>query len=431
MMHFGWFLKGGIGVQNWRGGWTGDIATTWMQPDIYIDMARALEGACFDYMMIEDSVMIRDTFHDSMEFALGRAISAPKNDPMPMVPLIAQATSKIGIVATMATSFYHPFQAARLGATLDHLTRGRVGLNLVTGSAHRSAQNFGYDEHFEHDHRYAMADEWMEVVDALWNSWEPDAVIADEERGIYTDFTKVHPINFVGKYYKSRGPLNTCPGPQRRPVICQAGGSNAGRAFAAKHADTIVVGVNGIPAMKAYRDDLSERMRGYGRDPKACKLLFLVQPVLGDTDNEAKEKLARQRKAESEDLDARLSNFSYVAGIDMGQFDLDLPLPDIRDKVNGHKSVVDEYVRSGKSLREMLKYSPLDAVDMAGTPDTVAAQMGEIMQEVGGDGFLISNGVTRKAIGEIAGGLAPALKRRGLMRKRYGYDLFRDNLLEF
>ena len=338
MFHMGWFLKGGIGVQGgWGGDWTGDIAKTWMGPGIYIEMAKALEEACFDYIMIEDSVMIRDTYKDSMEFALARSISAPKNDPMPMVPLIAQATSRIGVVATMATSFYHPFHAARLGATLDHLTRGRVGLNLVTGSAHRSAQNYGYDMHFEHDRRYEMADEWMDVVNALWASWEPGAVIADYERKIFTDHTKVHPINFEGRFYKSRGPLNTCPGPQGRPVICQAGGSPSGRAFASKHADTIVAAVGGVAAMKTYRQDLSDRMRGFGRDPNDCKLLFLVSPIVADTLDEAKDRLARDKASNAADLEQRLSNMSYVSGLDMSEFDLDQPLPEsIRDG-NGHK----------------------------------------------------------------------------------------------
>jgi FMN-dependent oxidoreductase (nitrilotriacetate monooxygenase family) len=431
MFHLGWFLKGGIGVQGWSTGWTGAIATSWMKPDLYIDMARALEEAGFDYIMIEDSLMIRDTYKSNMQFALARAISAPKMDPMPMIPLIAQATSRIGIIATLATSFTHPFHAARLGATLDLLTQGRVGLNLVTASAHRSAQNFGYDEHFEHDHRYEMAEEWMEVANALWNSWEPDAIVADEEQRLYVDHEKVHPINFSGRFYKCRGPLNVCPGPQRRPVICQAGGSNAGRSFAAKHADTIVGAVGGVAGMKAYRKDMSERMRSFGRRPEDCKLLFLVAPVLGDTVEEAQAKNEREKAATAADLEARLSNLSYVSGLDMAQFDLDGPVPAALEKGNGHQSVVAEYIRSGKTLRQMLSYSPLESIEIVGTPESAAAQMGEIMDEVGGDGFLISNAVTRKSIGEITGGLVPALKRRGLVRKAYAHEHFRANLLEF
>ena len=187
-----------------------------------VDLARALENACFDYLMIEDSLMVSDTYRGTMEYSLAHGAGAPKNDPMPMVPLIAQATSKIGIIATMATSFYPPFTAARLGATLDHLTKGRVGINIVTASSHRSAQNYGFDQHIEHDERYLMADEWMQVCYALWSSWEPGAVVANRDHGVFADFSKVHTIDFKGKYYSCRGPLNTAPGPQGRPVICQA-----------------------------------------------------------------------------------------------------------------------------------------------------------------------------------------------------------------
>jgi FMN-dependent oxidoreductase (nitrilotriacetate monooxygenase family) len=431
MLHFGWFLKGGLGVQSWGSDWTGDIAHNWMKPGIYTGMAQALEEACFDYMMIEDSLMIRDTYRSNMQVALARCLSAPKMDPFPMIPLIAQATSHIGVIGTLNTSFYHPFHAARLGATVDHLTEGRVGLNLVTGSAHRSAQNFGFDEHFEHDHRYEMAGEWFDCFDALLKSWEPDAIVADHEGLIYTDYTKVHAVDFNGQFFKSRGPLNVAPGPQGRPVICQAGGSPAGRAFASRCSDTIVAGVAGVAAMKNYRDDISARMKGHGRNPTDCKVMFLVSPVLGDTDAEAKDKAERVHKASQDDLELRLSNLSYVSGLDMAKYDLDLPLPPEILEGNGHKSVVEEYARSGKTLRECLKYSPLESLDLVGTPDTVAAKMGEIMQEIGGDGFLIANGVTRKAIAEIADGLSPALKRRGLMRKGYSKKTFRENLLEF
>ena len=175
----------------------------------------------------------------------------------------------------MTTGFYPPYLAARLGATLDHLTRGRVGLNLVTAHNDRTAQNFGLDRHYEHDLRYEIADEWIQVVDKLWQSWGPDAVVADPATGMYTNFDKVRPIDFVGKYFKSRGPLNMPPGPQRRPVICQAGLSPAGREFAAKYADTIVARSRGAEAAAKYRADVRARMVQHGRDPDSCKVMSL------------------------------------------------------------------------------------------------------------------------------------------------------------
>jgi alkanesulfonate monooxygenase SsuD/methylene tetrahydromethanopterin reductase-like flavin-dependent oxidoreductase (luciferase family) len=172
---------------------------------------------------------------------------------MPFVPLLGGETRGLGIVATMTTGFYPPYLAARLAATLDHLTQGRVGLNVVTAPNDRIAQNFGLDQHYEHDLRYEMADEWMQVVDLLWKLWAPGAVVGDRAAGIFADHTKVTPIEFVGNYYRSGGPLNMPPGQQGRPVICQAGGSSAGKAFAARHADTVIARARNTADAKAYR----------------------------------------------------------------------------------------------------------------------------------------------------------------------------------
>jgi FMN-dependent oxidoreductase (nitrilotriacetate monooxygenase family) len=432
MFHMGWFLKAGFGVQGWGAEWSGAIADEWMQPEIYIEMARSLERAGFDYMMIEDSSMINDTYQSSMGVTLARASGAPKNDPMPLVPLIARGSSHIGVVATVTTSFYPPFLAARLGATLDHLTHGRVGFNIVTASGHRAAQNYGLEKHHEHDLRYEIADEWMEVVDRLWRSWAPEAVVADAANLVYADHTKVTPIHFEGRFFRSRGPLNTVPGPQGRPVICQAGGSPAGRNLAAKHADTVVGAANGIAGMKSYRAEVSERMIAHGRNPRDCKVLFLVSPILGETDAEARDRRDRMRAAEAADLVPRLERMSYMSGIDMSKYDLDETLPDdIEQRVNGHQSSIREMLKTGGTLRDILRYTPVESVELVGTPDTVAGQMAEIMQEVGGDGFLIGNTVNRRAIAEIADGLGPALRRRGLTRDGYDHACFRDNLLAF
>jgi alkanesulfonate monooxygenase SsuD/methylene tetrahydromethanopterin reductase-like flavin-dependent oxidoreductase (luciferase family) len=224
LFHLGWFIGRGYSPHQWNQPWSGSIGSDWMAPDLYLDLARAMDRACFDCLIIEDGSFIADAFQESPEWYLHHAYSVPKSDPVPLVPLLGQATTRLGIIATITTSFYPPYLAARLGATLDHLTRGRVGLNIVTAHNDRSAQNFGLDRHYEHDLRYEMADEWMEVVNRLWDSWEPDAIVANPETGVFADYTKIHPINFEGRFYKCRGPLNTAPGPQRRPVICQLAG---------------------------------------------------------------------------------------------------------------------------------------------------------------------------------------------------------------
>ncbi|OAA29521.1 FMN-dependent oxidoreductase, nitrilotriacetate monooxygenase family [Frankia sp. EI5c] len=437
MFHMGWFVGSGFSVQSWRGTWGGSGAREWMKPDLYVDVARSLERACFDYMIFEDGLMIPDAFQGNMQAYLKYNMECPRHDPTALIGILGQATSRIGLIPTISTSFYPPFMAARMLATLDHLTEGRVGGNLVTSSSHRAAQNFGYEKHFEHDLRYRMADEWIDLVGKLWESWEPGAVVFDEETGTFADHTKVHTVDFEGEFFRCRGPLNAVPGPQGRPVICQAGGSPAGREFAARNADTVICVPLGVEAMKAYREDMSARLIANGRKPSDCKVLYLIRPVLGATDEEAQEKRRRIRAAQHTDdaVATQLAVMSYFSGLDFSQFDLDKPLPDLTGQVNGHQSSMSRYAKDsedGKTLRELAStHETTVSLELVGTPDTVAAKMGEAMEEVGGDGFLISNELDRRGIAEIADGLAPALKRRGLIRESYTHEHFRDNLLEF
>jgi FMN-dependent oxidoreductase (nitrilotriacetate monooxygenase family) len=431
MFHMGWFIGRGYSVHAWNQQWSGTIGTDYMQPDLYIDLVQAMERACFDYVMIEDGSFVPDAYKGSPEWYLHNAYTVPKHDPMPLVPLLAYQSRHLGIVATMTTGFYPPYLAARLGATLDHLTKGRVGLNLVTAHNDRTAQNFGLERHHEHDQRYEIADEWIQVVDKLWQSWEPDAVVADPESGMYADFRKVHPINFTGKYFKSRGPLNMPPGPQRRPVICQAGLSPAGREFASKYSDTIVAVARGVEQAKHYRDDVRARMVGHGRNPDDCKVMFSVSIVLGETVEEAKAKKARAEAALISDLQPRLAFLSFLSGMDFSKLPLDEPLAEVKTNASRGLTMLLTSGTGKSTLREMLTDPASGGIDFVGTADSVAAEMGDAAQEMGGDGFMITEGVTRRAISEITDGLAPALKRRGLIRTGYQHKLFRDNLLAF
>jgi FMN-dependent oxidoreductase (nitrilotriacetate monooxygenase family) len=353
---------------------------------------------------------------------------------MPLVPLLGAATSRLGIIATASTSFYPPFLAARLFRTLDHLLDGRVGINLVTSSPHAAAQNYGYEKHFEHDLRYEMADDWMQAVDSLWGGWDQDAVVCDEETGVFADHTKVRYSNYEGRFFKTRGPLNVVPSPQPRPVVCQAGGSPAGRDLAAKHADTVIAAVDGVEGMKEYRDDMSKRMLAYGRKPSDAKVLYLISPILGDTDQEARDKRDALRARQAADMEYNLSGMSYTSGLDFSKFDPDAPFPDLTGKSNGHQSSVADFMKAGqgKTLREVAAKRHLqESIELVGSPDTVAIEMGEAMDYAGGDGFLVAGSVTRRAVIDICDGLAPALRRRGLIRSHYSYEHFKDNLLEF
>jgi FMN-dependent oxidoreductase (nitrilotriacetate monooxygenase family) len=431
MFHLGWFIGKGYSPHNWALPWSGTIGADWMKPDLYMDLARGLERACFDCLILEDGSFIADAFQDSPEWYLRNAFSVPKSDPMPLVPLLAYVTQRIGIVATITTSFYPPYLAARLGATLDQLTQGRVGLNVVTAHNDRTAQNFGLDRHYEHDLRYEMADEWMEVVDRLWQSWEPGAIVADPSTGVFADHTKIHPIHFEGRFYKSRGPLNTAPGPQRRPVICQAGGSPSGQAFAAKHADLIIAKLRKVDAAKQYRRDISTLMRPHGRDPGDCKVLFCASVILGDTMQEARDKQARMAAGLADKMDVKLAAMSYLSGIDCAKFDLDAPLPKLN--INASRASFEAHLSGDgtRTLREMLLDPGSGGIDFVGTADSIADDMASVMEEIGGDGFLIQDPLTRKAIVEITDGLVPTLQRRGLTRAAYSHEMFRDNLLAF
>lgn len=431
MFHMGWFVAQGYGVHGWAQPWTGGIGSDWMKPDIYVDLGRSLERACFDYIMLEDGVLVPDSYGSSSEWFLKNAWMVPKNDPMPLVPMISQATKNIGIVATLTTSFYPPFIAARLSATLDHLTEGRVGLNIVTAHNDRSAQNFGLDKHYDHDLRYEMADEWMDVVNKLWASWGDGAVRADQASGVYADFTKVNPIDHAGRFYKSRGPLNTYPGPQGRPVICQAGGSPAGRSFAAKHADTILARFRTVESAVEFRDDIHRHMLGHGRKPSDCKILYMMSAVLDETDEGAQNRFEQVKRAAASQVDYKLAFMSYASGKDFSKFDLDQPIPEIKTNAAQASTAALTKAAGKKTLREIVMDPASGGFDYVGSPDTVAAKMGETMAAIGGDGFLVSHVLTRRTVAEFADGLAPALKKRGLIRSGYGHKRFRDNLLEF
>jgi FMN-dependent oxidoreductase (nitrilotriacetate monooxygenase family) len=315
-------------------------------------------------------------------------------------------------------------------ASLDLQSHGRAGVNLVTAHNVRTAQNFGRDEHYEHDLRYEMADEWIDLVQRLWQSWDQDAVVADYENGVFADHTKTHPVDFEGRFYRSRGPLNTIAPSPGGPVVCQAGGSPAGRDLAAKYADTVVASVPGIEAMKEYRRDMDERLIAHGRSPADLKILFTISPVFGETHDEA---VAKKARIDSTTIEDALARLSWTSGIDFSRFELDAPLPRIDTNAATTSTLgMLQGTNPETTLREIaLRPIRLGSLEVAGTPAEIAAEMGDAMAEVGGDGFLIAGQLTRRYIAEVIDGLAPELRRRGLIRSEYTGTTLRDNLKEF
>ncbi len=403
----------------------------------YIEMAKTLERACFDYIMIEDKLMVSETYGGSREAGLRGGVMVPKHDPVPLAVAMGMATRHLGIIATMSTLAYPPFLLARLCSTVDSLTKGRFGWNVVTSAEDLAAQNFGLDKLPARELRYEMAEEYMQVVGELFDSWEQGAVVLDRDAGIYADHNKVHPIHHEGKFFKVRGPLNTVRSPQGRPVYVQAGASPRGRDFAAKYADSIVSVANGVESMKAFRDDVRKRAAAIGRDPDSIKILFCITPTLGDTEKIAHEKHDRMLNA-SYFIDDMLASISAITDIDFSKFALDEPLAE-RLITNGEQGSLDKFQQwgSGKTLRQLVVDGAgglVSSVELIGTPAGVAARMREVMEEVGGDGFLITTPVLRvgrRYLVEIADGLVPELQRLGLTRTEYRHQLLRDNLQEF
>src|SRR5260370_684937 len=243
--HLAWFLSQGYGPKSSRGDWRGSDMGRWMMPELFVDLAKGMDRACFDYMIIEDSSNVPYTYQGSHDSYLKYAASAPKLDPAVLVPYLAQATKHLGLVPTLSVSEYPPYLMARLVNSLDHVTEGRIGWNCVTGSNDGAAENYGHVGQRPHDERYDVADEFTDVVTRLWEAWDADAVVLDPGIPMFADGAKVRPINHAGKYFKVRGPINAPRSPQGRVPICQAGGSPRGQRFAAQWPDPIITEVVG------------------------------------------------------------------------------------------------------------------------------------------------------------------------------------------
>lgn len=442
--HLGWFTNAhphgwsGRGPVPWSGGnWRPEH---WQRGSGLVELAQAIERAGFDYLLLEDHVVVADTYRDTTEFDLGSAARGARLDPLPVIVHLAAHTSRLGLIATVTTGFSHPFPLARQLATIDHLSGGRAGWNVVTGGEETAARAHGVEGTLpSHDERYDRADEFLDAASQLWEAWQQDAVVTDVERGVYADHARVRRFAFDGEYYRTRGPLNVARSPQGRPVLSQAGTSPRGRRFAARHADVVIgptYGEEPIATMRAFRDEVRSLASEAGRDPHAVKVLFPILPVLADTDEIARGLARREVEVTDSVLDRVLSGLSADNNLDFGRFDPDRPLPRITSQ--GHLGSLAAFLASGQeqlTLRELvarrLSGSALDR-SLVGTPASVADRLEEVAAQVGGDGFLIHGFTfTRRYIAEITDGLVPELQRRGLVREHYAHERFRDNLLEF
>ncbi|MSO77834.1 MAG: LLM class flavin-dependent oxidoreductase [Alphaproteobacteria bacterium] len=432
-MHLAQFLVHGPTYHSlamWRHPLTTMTGDDWARPELYQHIARVCERGKFDMVFFADLNFISDTYLGSLGPALRHAVQTPSHDPIPLLSFMAAATSRIGLGATYSVSFDHPFHAARLWATLDHLTQGRAAWNVVTALNHNQAANFG-EAMRPADERYDRANEFIQVCRKLWDSWEADAVVMDRERGVFADPAKVHRIEHVGQFYKSLGPLNVVRSPQNGPAILQAGTSGKGREFAARYADAIFAIHGNLAGGKAYYDDIKRAVAAAGRPPEACKILFGVQPIIGATRPDAEAKQAEHNSLVP--LEGGLAMLSGHLDFDLSALPLDTIMaertePRLQRMQRIYRTLTGEPLTLAEVARNHGQSVGLP--QMVGTPAEVADQMAAFFDGVGGDGFMLSPIYLPGAIEEFVDLVVPELQRRGRFRLDYAGTTQRAHLAQ-
>ena len=388
--------------------------------------AQRLEAAKFDAFFMADHLAVLNMPVE----ALKRSHTVTSFEPFTLLSALAGATERIGLVATASTTFDAPFHIARRFASLDHISGGRAGWNIVTTSNPDAALNFGLDEHMEHDQRYDRAREFYDVVTGLWDSFAEDAFVRDVESGIFFEPERMHVLAHKGQYLSVRGPLNIARPPQGWPVIVQAGASEAGRQLAAETAEVVFGATPSLAAGKAFYADVKGRMVKLGRDPETLKILPGAFVVVGDTVEEAR--AVRAKLDSLVHYDSAVASLSMALGVDASAFDPDGPLPEIPD-TNASKSGRERTIELARSenltVRQLAQrlggYSGLAFV---GTPQTIADEMEAWLDERGSDGFNVLFPWLPGGLDAFVDKLVPELQRRGVFRREYEGPTLRDNL---
>jgi N-acetyl-S-(2-succino)cysteine monooxygenase len=427
MMKLGMFLEG-----------TGHHVAAWRDPDVdasgrqslkhFSDIARLAERGKFDMLFLADT---NATFGADDVESWSRSTSASRLEPITLLSALAAVTENIGLVSTATTTYFEPFQVARFFASLDKISGGRAGWNLVTSLAIAEAYNFGKEAHLHHGDRYARAREFAKVVLGLWDSWEDDAIIADKERGIYFDRDKLHFLNHKGKNFSVRGPLMVHRSPQGHPVIVQAGQSDDGRDLAAETAEVTFTVQQDLEAAKAFYADIKRRAAAYGRPPHAIKVMPGVMPVIGQTRAEAAAKYERLQDLLSPEL--ALKDLTSYFGLDMAAYPLDGPVPDPSPDIEQKgrvKMMVDLARRENLTIRQLYKRVSGQRGHrvVIGTPAEVADALELWYRGGAADGFNVMPLTFPRGLEDIVELLIPELQRRGLFRKDYEGKTLRENL---
>mgnify|MGYP000939870665 CR=1 FL=1 len=386
----------------------------------YVKVARIAEAAKLDAVFLADQAAIADR----IEY---RSITAL--EPTIVLAIVAAATSHIGLIGTASTSFNEPYNIARRFATLDHVSNGRAGWNVVTTADPASARNFGLDAAIEHGRRYARAAEFTQIVKALWDSWEDDAFIGDVATGRFVDPAKVHAIDHEGAFFSVKGPHNVPRSPQGHPVLIQAGGSDDGRDLAARHAEAVFSASQSLEEAVAYAQDLRRRAAAYGRF--APLVLAGLGTIVASTEAEA-----RERQAELWELiplDYSLSRLAGVLGLPQERLALDKPLPDdIPLPANGGHTFFRATLAKarGRTVRQLIRElnGSTGHRTIVGTPEQVADDIQHWFEAGAADGFNLMPDVLPTGLGTFTGHVVPILQKRGLFRIEYDGVTLRDHL---
>jgi FMN-dependent oxidoreductase (nitrilotriacetate monooxygenase family) len=426
-----------------QAGSTSVYAGSWRHPATehgYLDAAyyakigRQLEEGCFDLMFFDDRLAMPGIYGGSVGEAVHYGARPVKLDLGVVLGVLAQTTSRIGLGATYSTTYYAPFHVARTFATLDHLSGGRAAWNVVTSVNDSEAQNFGVESHLGHDERYDRADEFLDVVTGLWDTWEDDAVLHDRHAGRYGDAAKVHELGHRGRYFSARGPLTVPRTPQGRPVIIQAGSSGRGREFASRWAELIFTGDPGLDVARTHYADQKDRIADAGRDPAAVKICPMAYAVVGESESHAKEREAMFLNDLVHPM-ASLTLLSELMNYDFAQHDLDDPVTDeLIASVSGIRGLVQNLrthiggdtvtVRDLAGHRATLLQGPR----FVGTGEQVADQMAEWFTGGACDGFVLAATHLPGAFEDVVRMVVPELQRRGLFRTEYEASTLRGHL---
>jgi FMN-dependent oxidoreductase (nitrilotriacetate monooxygenase family) len=389
----------------------------------WIKLARTLERGLFDGLFLADVLGIYDVFGGGPQAALRHATQTPVNDPVLLIPAMAAATKHLGFGVTVTLSYEPPFPFARRMSTLDHLTEGRIGWNIVTGYLDSAAKGMGEGGQRKHDDRYDVAEDYMQVVFKLWEgSWADDAVVADAAKGIFTWPERVRKVHHDGAHYE--------PSPQRTPVLYQAGSSPAGRAFAARHAECVFISgpskkVIG-PRAAAIRKLASEE----GRDPADILIFAMMTVILASTDAEAQAKLADYRRYA--DPEGALTLMSGWTGVDFSRFDPDQVVEHVTSEAG--RTAMENITRADPdrrwTVREVAEHVSIGGIGpvIAGSPATVADQLEQWIDDTGIDGFNMAFAIRPETFVDIVDLLVPELQRRGRYKTDYAKGTLREKL---